>query len=262
MKAKKMMISALTVLSVTAMGFTTITTGSDTAFAKSKAAKVLKSTTYKSKKKVHVTGSWMYSNTKLTRKNHHMTKYLYTKFYATKKVKIRQANGKKVTYNYLKSKNGKTKGYVATKYVYNQWVYGKYSVKAYRRNAVKELNKFRAENGVAPLKEDAKLDKIAQKNVDRMRKEGKSFKGNVENTPHAGWIYDGYIAPRSVPIIAYENGSQWGQGTILSWMRITDRWRDIGAIPHLMNPKQTKVGFGGMQHGQELYEFAILSHKD
>lgn len=52
MKAKKMMISALTVLSVTAMGFTTVTTRSDTAFAKSKAAKVLKTTKYKSKKKV------------------------------------------------------------------------------------------------------------------------------------------------------------------------------------------------------------------
>ncbi|MFC6206626.1 CAP domain-containing protein [Levilactobacillus tongjiangensis] len=262
MKAKKMMISALTVLSVAAMGLTTMTSGSNTALAKSKAAKVLKTTTYKSKHKVHVTGGWMYSSTKLTKKTKHMTKCLYTKFYATKKVTVRQANGKKVTYNYLKSKNGKTKGYVSSTYVYNKWGHGKYSVTAYRKAFVKKLNEFRAKDGAKPVKENAKLDKIAQKNADRMRKEGKSFEGKVEGTPHAGWIQDNYTSSKQDPILGFENGTQWGQGMAFSWMRITDRWRDIGAIPHLMNPAQTKVGVGGMQHGQELYEFVLLSHNN
>lgn len=263
MKFRKMVISGVTILSMGVVGLAVGTaTGTNSAFAKTKSAKVIKTTTYKTKHKVHVRGGWMYSNAKLTHKSHHMTSYLYTKFYATKKITVRQANGKTATVNYIKSKNGQVKGYVYSTYVWNQWGYGKYSVAAYRKAALNTINQDRAKAGAQPLKETAKLDKIAQKNSDRMLKEGKQFKANLEGTPHAGWIIDDYLAPKSNPIIYYENGNQWGRGSVYSWMRVTDRWRDIGAEPHLMNKNQTSIGFGGTQHGEAIYMFVLLSHNN
>ncbi|MFC6165671.1 CAP domain-containing protein [Lactiplantibacillus dongliensis] len=260
MNTKKIMISALTVLSVTTMGVAVTTNKTTTAFAKAKAAKVVKTTTYKAKHKVHVQGGWMYANAKLTHKKYHLTKHLYTKFYASKKVTVRKTNGKKVTLKYLTSKNSKVKGYVYANNVRNQWGYGKYSVAAYRKRAVRDINHDRATRGLKPLTETKKLDQIAQRNSNRMLKDGRSFKVNVEGTPHAGWIVDDYLAPKSNPIVHYENGTQWGQGSVNSWMRRSDLNRDIGAIPYLMSAKHTRIGLGGTQHGQAIYMFVLLSN--
>lgn len=261
MKAKSIMISAVTFLSVMSFGVTGTKLGhTDFASAKSKAAKVVKTTNYKSKHKVHVRGGWMYSSSKLTHKNHHMTNYLYTKFYATKKVTIRETNGHTATFNYLVSKDGKTKGYVPTNDVWNQWGYGKYSVSAYRKQVISSINQERANKGLYALKENTKLDKIAQKNSDRMLKDGKKFKVNVEGTPHAGWIVDSYVAPKSNPIVHYENGTQWGLGSVDSWMRYTDRNRDIGAMPYILSKDHTQIGVGGTQHGEADYMFVLFSH--
>ncbi|WP_157054405.1 CAP domain-containing protein [Levilactobacillus paucivorans] len=262
MKAQKIIFSTLTVLGIAVMGLSAITTPADTALAKAKAAKMVKTTTYKSKRKVHVRGSWMYSNTTLTHKTHHMTKYLYTKFYATKKVTLRKANGKVATYNYLKSKDGKVKGYVASTYVWNKWGYGKYSVKAYWKSAVAAINEDRVAQGLKPYKEDPKLDKIAQKNSDRMLKDGSKFKRDPEGTPHAGWIQDHYIAPKSNPIVHYKNGREWGIGSENSWMHRSDIDRPAFAVPYLMSAKHTSIGLGGTQHGEAVYEFVLFSHKD
>lgn len=263
MRFRKTIVSGLTILSLGVMGLAAgSATGTNTAFAKAKSAKVIKTITYKAKHKVHVRGGWMYSNAKLTHKRHHMTNYLYTKFYATKKVTVRQANGKTATATYIKSKNGQVKGYVHSTYVWNKWGYGKYSVAAYRKAALNSINHDRAKQGLPALKETAKLDKIAQKNSDRMLKEGKKFKLDVEGTPHAGWIVDDYIAPKSNPIIHYENGSDWGKGADNSWMRRTDLNRDIGAEPYLMSRNHTHIGLGGTQHGQAIYMFVLLSHNN
>lgn len=261
MKAKKMMVSTLAVLSIATMGAATLPTGTTTAMAKTKAAKVIKTNQYKKRHKVHVRGGWMYSSTKLTHKSHHMTNYLYTKFYATKTVTVRKANGKQATLKYIKSKNGKVKGYVHSTYVWNQWGYGKYSVKAYRKAALATLNKERRKEGLKPLKETAKLDKIAQKNSYRKYKDGHKFKPTLKGVPHAGWVTSGYIAPKGNPIVHYENGKQWGQGMIYAYMGWTDRNINYGARPYLLSKKHTQIGFGGTQHGEEIYQFVIVSHK-
>ncbi|GAX03950.1 hypothetical protein IWT140_01584 [Secundilactobacillus pentosiphilus] len=262
MKVKSIMISAATLLSVIGFGAAgTVSSHAGTALAKSKTAKVVKTTNYKSKHKVHVRGGWMYSSSKLTHKNHHMTNYLYTKFYATKKVTIRETSGHKATFNYLVSKDGKEKGYVPASDVWNQWGYGKYSVSAYRKQAISSINQERAKKGLYALKESTTLDKIAQKNSDRMLKDGKKFKIDVEGTPHAGWIVDSYVAPKSIPIIHYENGTQWGEGSVDSWMRYTDQNRDIGAIPYILSKDHTQIGVGGTQHGQSIYMVVLFSHK-
>lgn len=264
MKAKKVIISTLTVLSVATSGMATLAVTPTPAVAKAKAAKVVKTTKYKSKHKVHVRGGWMYSSTKLTHKNHHMTNYLYTKFYATKTVTVRKANGKTATLKYLTSKNGKIKGYVHSTYVWNQWGYGKYNVKDYRKKALSELNRNRKEHGLYALKETAKLDKVAQKNSDRMLKDGQKFKPNVKGVPHAGWIVDDYAAQKSNPIIHYENGTQWGQGTIFELMggstyfNMQHNYQDF--TKYLLSKNHTQVGFGGTQRGQVVYMFVLLSH--
>ncbi|ETY72852.1 CAP domain-containing protein [Lactiplantibacillus fabifermentans] len=264
MKVTKLVISTLTVLAVTTTGAATLSSTATTAFAKKAAtAKVVKTTNFKSKHKVHVRGGAMYTSTKLTKKNHNMNNYLYTKFYATKQVTIRQKNGKNATYSYLISKNGKVKGYVKSSNVWNMWGYGKYSVTAYRKGALKALNLERKNAGLKPLKETAKLDKVAQKNSDRMLKDGKKFKANVKGVSHAGWVFDSYVAPKSNAIIQYEDGASWGKGTIDELMSHTNLVANKGAKakPYLLSKKHTMVGFGATQHGEAVYEFIVVSHK-
>lgn len=255
---KKLGLLTVTVLSVTALGF-----GGTTAQAKTKAAHVVKTTTYKSRHKVHVQGGWMYSTPKLTRQNHHLTKYLYTKFYATKKVTVRQRNGKTTTLNYLKSKDGQTKGYVKTANVRNKWGYGKYSVAAYRKGALTALNQERDKQGLHALKETAKMDQVAQKNTERLVKQGKeNFTPILTGIPHAGWVRDQYIAPKKYPVIGYENGNQWGRETIYELMGYTNITSGAAEIakPYLLSKGHTRVGFGGIQRGQAIYMFILFSH--
>lgn len=254
-------------VALTALGLTTLSVGlvvmdtTTSAAAKSKAAKVVKTTAYSTKRKVHVQGGWMYTSPRLTRKNYHLTKFLYTKFYATKKVTVRKANGRTATLTYLKSKNGRVKGYTSTANVRRQWGYGKYSVKAYRKGALTVLNQERVKKGLRPLKASAKLNRIAQKNSNQMLKKKKNFKANLEGTPHAGWVFSDYLAPKSNPIIHYENGKQWGQGTVYAWLGFTDITINYGAKPYLYSKNHTHIGFGGTQHGQNIYMFVVLNHK-
>lgn len=257
MYLKQALVTTATILEIAAMGFSTLP---ETSSMAATTTKIVKTTTYKSAHKVHVQGGWMYTSSKLTHKNYHLTKYLYTKFYATKQVTVRQANGKITSLKYLTSKSGKVKGYVKTTNVRNRWGYGKYSVTAYRKNALLILNKERVKRGLKPLTETAKLDKVAQQNSDRLLKQGKNFQPNLAGTPHAGWVFYDYVAPKSNPIVHYQNGKQLGQGTMYALMGLTDRTVDYGAKPYLYSKNHTRIGFGGSQHGQAIYMFLVFSH--
>lgn len=263
MTIRKAMVSTLTVFSVAMVGTAVIANQTQPALAKTNAAKVIKTTEYQAKRKVHVNGGWMYTSAKLTHKNYQMTKYLYTKFYATKQVKVRQKNGQATTLTYLISKNGKVKGYVHATNVQNLWGYGKYSVTAYRKAALTALNNERKQQGLSALKENAKLDRVAQNNSNQMLKSGKKFKVNVTGVSHAGWVFDNYIAPKNNPIIHYETGAEWGKGTIDELMSHTNLVANKGAKakPYLLSKTHTQVGFGATQHGEAIYMFVLLSHK-
>ncbi|WP_125681299.1 hypothetical protein [Levilactobacillus yonginensis] len=119
MKVNKLIVSALTILSVSTMGLATVASNADTALAKTKAAKIVKTTTYKAKHKVHVTKGNMYSTAKLTKVSHKAKNYKRTTFYRIKKAKVVKSNKKKAVYNYVKSTNGKTKGWIWHGYVKN-----------------------------------------------------------------------------------------------------------------------------------------------
>ncbi|MFC6206891.1 hypothetical protein [Levilactobacillus tongjiangensis] len=119
MKVNKLIVSALTILSVSTMGLATVASNADTALAKTKAAKIVKTTTYKAKHKVHVTKGNLYSTAKLTKVSHKAKNYKRTTFYRIKKAKVVKSNKKKAVYNYVKSTNGKTKGWIWHSYVKN-----------------------------------------------------------------------------------------------------------------------------------------------
>lgn len=253
---KQVIVTTVTAFCVTSLGLG-IMIPETSAMAKTKVVKI---TTYKAAHKVHVQGGWMYTSTNLNHKNHHLTKYLYTKFYATNQVTVRKANGKNTTLNYLRSTNGQVKGYVKTVNIRNKWGYGKYSVVAYRKNALNVLNKKRIKKGLKPLTETTKLDEVAQHNSDQLLKQGKSFQANLEGTPNASWFCYYYVAPKANPIVHYQNGKQWGQGTMDALMGITDRNVNYGAEPYIFSKKHTRIGFGGSQRGQAIYMFLVFSH--
>jgi len=267
MKTKKLLMSTLTVLSVATMGLAPFAeTGTTTALAKTKAAKVIKTTTYKSKRKVHARGGWMYASAKLTNKTHHMTNYLYTKFYATKQVKVRKTNGNTAKLMYIKSKDGKIKGYVPATYVWNQWGHGKFSIKQFRTHGLSYLNQERAEQGLYPLKASAKLDKVAQKNsklFERTRLAGKAFTPQLKGVPHAGWLFDHYAAQKNNPILHVTNGGEWVQDEIYEFTHKQSALytrSGVDGTPYLFSKTHTHVGFGGTQRGEETFTFILLSH--
>lgn len=119
MKVNKLIVSALTILSVSTMGLATVASNADTALAKTKPAKIVKTTTYKAKHKVHVTKGNLYTTAKLTKVSHKAKNYKRTTFYRIKKAKVVKSNKKKAVYNYVKSTNGKTRGWIWHGYVKN-----------------------------------------------------------------------------------------------------------------------------------------------
>jgi len=114
---KKVFIVAIAAVSMMATGVLTAGTQPNVVSAKTKSAKVIKKTTYKPTKPVHVKKGYMYSSTKLTKRVHHMTNYKYTNFKMSAKATIKKSNGKRAIYEYLKSSNGKIKGWIWHGYV-------------------------------------------------------------------------------------------------------------------------------------------------
>ncbi|ANZ60475.1 DUF4430 domain-containing protein [Secundilactobacillus paracollinoides] len=89
-----------------------------TAQAKTKSTKVVK-VTYKklAKKAYHVTKGTFYSTSKLTKANHYAVHYKNTTFYTSEQGTVKRANGKKAIYYYVKSSNGKVKGWIWHSYL-------------------------------------------------------------------------------------------------------------------------------------------------
>lgn len=102
-----------------AMGTTYQPTGSViTAQAKTKSKKVVK-VKYKnlSKKAYHVTTGTFYSTSYLKKANHLGVHYKSTTFYTYKQGTVTRANGTKSVYYYVKSSNGKVKGWIWHSYL-------------------------------------------------------------------------------------------------------------------------------------------------
>ncbi|WP_367295034.1 hypothetical protein [Levilactobacillus yonginensis] len=71
------------------------------------------------KKAVHVSKGNMYSSARLSKISHKAKNYKHTTFYRTKQAKVVKTNKKTAVYNYIKSSNGKTKGWIWHGYVKN-----------------------------------------------------------------------------------------------------------------------------------------------
>ncbi|MFC6208251.1 hypothetical protein [Levilactobacillus tongjiangensis] len=124
MKTKKMIIATATLLAAVGMGSGTAISqaglGVDQASAKS-VRHIATPKSYKklAKKAVHVSKGNLYSSAKLSKISHKAKNYRHTTFYRTKQAKVVKANKKTAVYNYIKSSNGKTKGWIWHGYVKN-----------------------------------------------------------------------------------------------------------------------------------------------
>ncbi|QCZ46821.1 hypothetical protein [Levilactobacillus brevis] len=94
-----------------ALGMAMAITVPGTAMAKTKAAKVIKTTTLK-KSTYKTTGGYIYSSAKLTKKSFNAGKYLSMTFNATKSAKVKKSNGKTATYYYVANSSKTVKGWV------------------------------------------------------------------------------------------------------------------------------------------------------
>ena len=124
MKTKKMIIATATLLAAVGMGSGALITqaglGVDQASAKT-VRHIATPKSYKklAKKAVHVSKGNLYSSAKLSKITHKAKNYKHTTFYRTKQAKVVKANKKTAVYNYIKSSNGKTKGWIWHGYVKN-----------------------------------------------------------------------------------------------------------------------------------------------
>lgn len=97
---------------------TGISSNTTTVQAKTKSTKVVKAAYKKlSKKAYHVTKGTFYSTSKLTKKNHYAKNYPHTTFYTYTQATVTRANGKKAIYYYVKTSNGKVKGWIWHSYL-------------------------------------------------------------------------------------------------------------------------------------------------
>jgi uncharacterized protein YkwD len=109
---------------------------------------------------------------------------------------------------------------------------------------LKLVNAERAKVGVAPLVEDARLDKSAQMKSDDMVKN--NYFGHVDATGKHGYAY----AEEQAPGICYQTGENifWGLASNTS-LAVDKAW--MNSKPHhdeLLDPKNILTGFGISQN--------------
>lgn len=116
-KLVKLLAGTALVLGGLAVG-TGVSATTTTVQAKTKSTKVVKATYKKlSKKAYHVTTGTFYSTSKLTKANHYAKNYKHTTFYTYNQATVTRANGKKAVYYYVKTSNGKVKGWIWHSYL-------------------------------------------------------------------------------------------------------------------------------------------------
>ena len=129
------------------------------------------------KKAVHVSKGNMYANAKLNKVTHKAKNYKHTTFYRTKQAKVVKANKKTAVYNYIKSSNGKTKGWIWHGYVKD----GK-APKAKTSKAVATSVKVSSSSSVSSS------NKISKSKL-------KSMKKSLSNSTHTDVINNWLINP-------------------------------------------------------------------
>lgn len=123
------------------------------------------------KKTVHFQKGALYSSAKLTKVKAHMAKYKHTTFYTSKQAKVVKANHKKAVYVYVKSSNGKTKG----------WVWSGYAKKGKAPKATTSV--YKAKKSSKTISASAK--KVANSKNSFGLKKGSTAKSVIKkNTPH------------------------------------------------------------------------------
>ncbi|WP_283680394.1 CAP domain-containing protein [Lentilactobacillus sp. Marseille-Q4993] len=198
---KSVMIAGLSLgLTATVDATYSLTSNGTTAFAKAKKNKVVKYHYFKTTKYSLKKGT-LYKTATLKKIAHYAKNYKHTTFKSGLYAQVKLANGKKINYNYVKSTNGKTKGWI--KHSYLKKVATKkaatssnsntsssnsdnstntptvdtssdssttstsskhqfnFSQDEYRSAFLSALNSERTKRGLQPLKEDAKLDEVA-----------------------------------------------------------------------------------------------------
>lgn len=107
----KLFYSSLVGLTLGTIGFSTLKFNTQQVLAKTRFAKVI---SYKklSNSPYNVNGGYIYTNARLIKKSHDASNYLNQTFYALESAKVKKTNGKIAIYYYLRSSNGKIKGWI------------------------------------------------------------------------------------------------------------------------------------------------------
>ncbi|MBV0930157.1 hypothetical protein KTE19_05435 [Lentilactobacillus sp. IMAU92037] len=109
--SKFIMVGLAVVIFGVATGTNSTISNSDVVSAKARTVKVLRSSGM-SKTAYNANGGSIFTTAKLTKKAHNASSYLRTTFYATKSATVRKSNGNTAVYYYIKSSNGRVKGWI------------------------------------------------------------------------------------------------------------------------------------------------------
>lgn len=243
------------------------------AMAHAKSAKVLSHKKLK-KRTVHATKGDLYTSWKLSKISHHMKNYEHTTLYRTKQATIRKTNGKKAIYQYVKSINGKVKGWIWRGYLKT----GK-AAKSKRTSIninkdqltkafLKIVNKERKKRHAKSLKTEPRFMRLANQRAIDSRKIS-----DIEHDNKDGQSYFVLEAPR------FHIANNWLDAECLflgsddhpntSSAKIAAReylYHDAssnwGHRDALVNDESDFIGIGWSYDGYALYNAVITGHDD
>lgn len=109
---KKSMVKGALLLALGVTAYTGVSMTGQTASAK-RQVKVVK-TTKLTGADYHVSGGYLYSSVKLTKRVHSAKNYQRTLFFSNRRVTVRKSNGHQANYQYIFSRNGRIHGWIWT----------------------------------------------------------------------------------------------------------------------------------------------------
>ena len=125
------------------------------------------------------------------------------------------------------------------------------NIESFKRDLIKQINKYRKEHGVKKLSNESKIDKIAQKFADKLSKKGKlDYSYNQYNGEDLGesvYQSENYLAPLKLAKVLYDENIEYNY---------QDKDPEPSNFTQMVWKNTQLIGFG-MQKSKGKYYFVI-----
>jgi len=241
----------------------------DVAQAKTTSARVISSKKL-AKHAVHAAKGHIYSSTRLTKTTHYAKNYKHTTFYRTKQAKVVKANGKKSIYQYIKTSNGKVRGWIWHGYLKNGKAPKKsvtsdsaaFNVAKANKNFLSLVNKERVKRHLTPLKTEEKLMTLATywaKALVESKDPDSDFSAEIDKLGvNSEWgLSSGGLGGGGI----VENNNSWAKEQVEELLHPTYTAKKNTTYNNLLDADYSLIGIGWYPKGTDGYCTYVLGGK-